>query len=804
MKQVGLSDNQVLLNQKQFGKNVLPEKEQSSWFTIAISQFKSPLIYILLLVIVVSVIFKESEDALLVSAVVILNVVMGFFQEYSAQKTLRSLKKIVQNSTFVIRNGQRVSIDTQDLVPDDVILLGAGDKIPADSQIIDGSLFVSEAILTGEEEPIEKNTSKKHRGLYMGTIILSGRCTALVKSTGVSTEVGKIGVSLSEIKERQTPLQIKLKRFSKTLAILVAFISLNIFIIGLVTHHDLVEMISFSLILAVAAIPEGLPIAVTVILSLGMNRVLKHSGLVKKLLSVETLGSTSVICTDKTGTLTEGVMEVVKVDTQDTKSLLRGLISLNTRRTSLEIATWEYLKKELKIDPQIILDKTKIIYEEMFESEKKYALSVVENHGRSEIFILGAPEIILKYCRDGIQNKIAINDQFLKWTKNGLRVVGLIHKYGSNRGKTDFRWLGMIGIEDPIRDGVSEAIGKATSAGIKVKIVTGDFRNTAEKVARNIGLVVSDISTMEGVDLEKISAHELRERIEHINLFCRVSPHQKLKIITALQESGEVVAMTGDGVNDAPALKKADIGVAVGTATDVAKDSADLILLDNNFRTIVKACEEGRIIYQNIIKVVGYVLSNSLAEIVLIVGSMILDIPFPLTVVQILWLHLICDGPLDIALGFEPGDPKIMDEKPQRFKNTNILRLPMLFLIFAISFTAGIISLLIFNRQFVFGHIDLARTLVFGIIGSIDLIYIFAYKDLSRPIHSLNKLINNKFLLLSVLYGFVVLTFGIYFPSAQKLLHTVALAPDRWIIIFGVAFITTLWVEVVKKFSKLS
>jgi Ca2+-transporting ATPase len=801
MRLQGLSDFVVLEQRNIYGENLLPEKEPVTWFKTALSQFKSPLIYILLFVIALSLIFREVEDTLLVSAVVILNVVMGFIQEYGAQKTLRSLKKVVKNTTTVVRNGQRQTIDTKELVPKDLVLLGSGDRIPADGHVLEGSIFVSEAILTGEEESVQKNDLGKTSQIFMGTVVLSGRCTAIVEKTGLQTEVGKIGISLLEIKERQTPLQIKLEKFSRNLALLVAIIGLGIFLIGIFDNHDLWEMVRFSIILSIAAIPEGLPITITVILSIGMKRVLKHKGLVNKLLSIETLGSTSVICTDKTGTLTEGIMRVVNVDTQNQNKLLYGLAVLNTRRTSLEIATWDYLKKTLSIDPQIVIDKAKILYEEIFESEKKYAFSQVQNGKSTESYILGAPEIILKFCKNSSQEKIKITKQFLQWTKQGLRVVGLITKTGDNKDKSGFSWVGLIGINDPIRPGVKEAIQKARAAGIIVKIVTGDFRNTAEKVADSIGLRVSEASVMEGQQLEKITLDELKSVINKVDLFCRVSPHQKLKIITALQENGEIVAMTGDGVNDAPALKRADIGVVVGSATDVAKDSGDLILLDNNFKTIVAACEEGRIIYQNIIKAVGYVLSNSLAEIVLIVGAMIMNIPFPLTIVQILWLHLICDGPPDIALGFEPGNENLMKEKPTKDKGA-ILSWSMVFLIFTISLSAGIISLLIFIQQLKLGDLDFARTTVFAIIGSIDLVYIFAYKDLTRTIVDLKKLFNNKILLLSVVYGFTILLFGIYHPYIQRILHTVSLPPSTWLIIITIALLITGWVEIVKKFRK--
>lgn len=304
----GLSQDEFLNRKKQYGDNSLPEKEPITPFGLLLNQFKSPLIYILLLVVVVSLIFRENLDALLVSAVILLDVFMGFIQEYSAQNTLKKLQKIVKNSIFVIRDGQRQQIETKNLVPDDIVLLGSGDKVPADCQVLEGSVFVSEAILTGEEELIEKIAERKKNSLYMGTVVLSGRCTAKVIKIGLQTEIGKIGIDLTAIKETETPLQIRLKKLSRQIAIFVSIIGLLIFVLGVTTNHPLWEMIRFSLLLSVAAIPEGLPIAVTVILSLGMNRILKRQGLVKKLLSIETLGSTSVICTDKTGTITEGIM----------------------------------------------------------------------------------------------------------------------------------------------------------------------------------------------------------------------------------------------------------------------------------------------------------------------------------------------------------------------------------------------------------------------------------------------------------------------------------------------------------------
>lgn len=799
MTLTGLTTQEVVSLQKTYGKNLLPEDKPYSVASIIFSQIKSPLIYILFGVIVVSVFFHEYLDVVLITMVILLNIVMGFFQEYSAQKTLLALRKVIKPTSAVIRNGVRQTIDASELVPGDIVQIGSGDNIPADGSLILGTdILVSEAILTGEAEPVEKNTGKTKKVLFMGTIVLSGRGTMVVEKIGTQTEIGKIGKSLTEIKDSPTPLQNKLESFSKTLVVVIMAVSALIFIIGMLYQNDLFSMFRYAIVLSVAAIPEGLPVAVTVILSLGMRRILKRNGLVKKLLSIETLGATTVICTDKTGTLTEGVMKVARTDFKNQKEALIGLITLNTQRTSLEIAIWNYLKKTFGHDPQKFLEKIDILHEEAFESDKKFAGTVARIGRRTMAYAIGAPEVILNFCTLTKREKTRILYQFEDWAKSGLRVVGLCEKSNGNlRSKTGFRWIGMIGVKDPVRKTVAESIFKAKQAGIDIKIVTGDYLHTAMKVAAEVGLEVSKEATMEGDLLEKISMSQLREKINGIVLFARVAPIQKLKIIEALQANGEVVAMTGDGVNDAPALKKADIGIAVGSATDVAKASSDLILLDSDFKTIVSAIEEGRIIFANIKKVVAYVLSNSFAEIILIMGSLMLNIPLPLTIVQILWIHLICDGPPDIVLGFEPKETGIMLEKPRKLTKESILNLPMLFLIFAISATAGLTALVAFVHVFNGHNLQIAQTVVFSVIGLIDLTYIFAYKDLRRPLYSMN-IFDNKFLLGAVIYGLVLLYLGIYNHSINRILDTTPISLKHWLYPLVASIITVLWVEMVK------
>ncbi|MFA5729694.1 MAG: HAD-IC family P-type ATPase [Candidatus Paceibacterota bacterium] len=801
MPEKGLSEKRALELKSKFGSNIIPSKDRVAWISILFSQFKSPLIYILIVVGLISLFFKEYIDVILIWSVIVLNTIMGFSQEYQVEKTLAALKKILKPKAIVIRDGQRKEIEAKDLVPGDLIVLNSGDKVPADGKIIEGfNLLISEAILTGEEEPVAKTVKEEDNLLFMGTIVLAGRGIMMVSKTGRSTEIGKIEKNLSDIKDRKTPIQLKLEEFSRSLGGIIVGVCSIVFLVGLLYQADVLETFKFAIILSVAAIPEGLPIAITIILALGMRRILKKNGLVKKLISIETLGAASVICTDKTGTLTEGKMKVAKVDFIDKEKAFLALTLNNDQRSGLEVAIWDYLKKEGTFDPQSVFDETKRIHEEQFDSEKKYSVTINKISDKNTAFLKGAPEIILSFCQLSSKEKEDILKEIEEWADDGLRLLGVAFKEEGDLGeKKDFVWLGLIGIIDPIRKDVKEAIMSAQAAGIKIKIVTGDYRKTAERVAANLGFKIGPENVMEGKDLEIISEKELKKIIDNIIIFSRVAPHQKQKIIKVLQEKGEVVAMTGDGVNDVLALKKADIGVVVGSASEVAKESGDLILLDNNFKTIIAAVEEGRLIFSNIKKVVSYVLSNSFIEIFLIFGSIILKLPYPLTIVQILWLHLICDGPPDIVLGFEPKEKDIMKERPENLQKESILSNSMKLLILGISLIVGLFCLFFFYYFMKkTGDIDFARTLIFAIVAVVDLVYIFSFKNLKKSIFKTDNFFQNKFMFLSVLFGFALTFVAIYLPVLNDILGTQPLAPVYWLLIFGIALITTLWVELVK------
>ncbi|MDO8601311.1 MAG: HAD-IC family P-type ATPase [bacterium] len=801
MMHQGLSESEVRERRKRFGENVLAIKEKIAWFSILFSQLKSPLIYILVIIGFISFFFKEYFNLLLIWAVIVLNTLMGFSQEYHVEKTLAALRKILKPKTIVIRQSKREEIEVRELVPGDLVVLGSGDKVPADGNIIEGiNLLVNEAILTGEEESVGKTEKEGERAVFMGTTIIAGRGVMEVLKIGKETAMGKIEQSLAGIKEMKTPIQLKLGEFSKSLAKVILAVCLFIFIAGLFRRIEILEIFRFSIILAVAAIPEGLPIAITVILALGMRRILKRRGLVKRLISIEALGSTSVICTDKTGTLTEGNMQVVRTDFTDKKQALLGLILANGQRTNLEVALWDYLKEKEKINPQEIFDSTERIYEEPFDSEKKYTMTTNKIEGQEISFVLGAPEIVLSFSDAPQEEKNNILAEIEEWADAGLKVLGLAQKErGDLKERKEFSWLGLIAIEDPIRKEAKEAINAVLQAGIKVKIVTGDYKKTAERIAINLGFKLGPQSVIDGGELEIISEEELKTKIDDIVLFTRVTPHQKQKIVKVLQEKGEIVAMTGDGVNDAPALKKADIGVAMGSASEVAKEASDLILLDNNFKTIAAAVEEGRLIFSNIKKVVAYVLSNSFVEIFLIFGSMLFNLPYPLTVVQILWLHLICDGPPDIVLGFEPKEKDLMKEKPQNLQKESILSNSMKLLIFGISFIVGFLCLFLFwyilKKT---GDLTFSRTLIFASVAVVDLVYIFSFKNLKKSIFRTENFFKNKLLFLGVAYGFLLTFAAIYLPGLNRILGTMPLQPLHWLFIFGIALIATLWTEIIK------
>jgi Ca2+-transporting ATPase len=561
-------------------------------------------------------------------------------------------------------------------------------------------------------------------------------------------------------------------------------------------------MLRVSIVLAIAAVPEGLLIAVTVILVLGMRKILKRQGLVKKLLAVETLGSVTVICTDKTGTLTEGRMRVTRSNSVDRERALETMALCNNLEGPVDIALWEYATAQLTRDPQDLVDGSERLTEELFTSETKFMITATRVNGAAYDYLKGAPEIVLAMCQVDPAERDPILAQVDEWAGEGLRLLGLAYRpHGRLEDHCGYTWIGLVGMEDPIREGVIEAVQVAQRAGIKVKMITGDYRRTAERIAANIGLLVDEGQILEGHELTALDDEQLMDRVGKTAVFARIRPQDKLRIVRALQARGEITAMIGDGVNDAPALQRANIGVVVGSATDVAKETADLILLDNNFRTIVAAVEEGRVIFENIRKVVAYVLSNSFAEVLAIFGAMLLGWPAPLLVAQILWIHLICDGPADIMLGFEPKEYGIMDEKPKSLQEPILARLG-LSLIGVISVSSSIAALLLFGYFLTTqGNVALGRSYVFATFAVNSMIYIFAYRSMRRSILRSGSPMKNKPLVIAVAAGLLLAVIPFLVPGIRNLLQLVPLTWGQWGLVFGIAFFLLGIVEVGKLIS---
>jgi Ca2+-transporting ATPase len=799
----GLSQADVLRLRQQCGENRLPAEKGTTVWTILLNQIKSPLVYIILVAAGVSFAVKEYNDFAIIMAVVVIDVILGFIQEYQAQQTYTALKGLLKPTTTVLRDGTRQEVEVWELVPGDVVLLNSGEHVPADGEITESTkLAVDEAILTGESEPVSKSEVDGHNLAYMGTTTIAGRGTMVVTKIGSGTELGQIATSLQEHIEEDTPLQIRLKSFSKSLTYIVIGFTLAILITGLLMGREFLEMLRVSIVLAIAAVPEGLLIAVTVILVLGMRKILKRQGLVKKLLAVETLGSVTVICTDKTGTLTEGRMRVARVELTDQERALQTMALCNNLEGPVDIALWEYAKTNLSISPQDLVDSSERLAEELFTSETKYMITEVTGvmfQNDRLYFLKGAPEIILAMCKVSKEDQNHILAQVDDWAGEGLRLLGLAYRHmGELDHYSGYTWVGLVGMQDPIRDGVHEAVKIAQKAGIQVKMITGDYRKTAENIARSIGLMQPEDRSLEGAELAAMSDLQLQQEVKQVAVFSRIRPQDKLRIVRALQTNGEITAMVGDGVNDAPALQRANIGVVVGTASDVAKETADLILLDNNFRTIVAAIEEGRVIFENIRKVVAYTLSNSFAEVLTIFVAMMFRWPAPLAVAQILWIHLICDGPSDIVLGFEPKEVGIMDEKPKSTKEPVLAPLGLT-LIGVISICSAIAALILFGH-FYLTHNNPAegRSLVFASFAVNSMIYIFAYRSMRLPLFRASPLSSNKPLVLAVIAGLLMVVIAFAIPSLRTLLGIVPLTLVQWSLIAAIAFGLLMAVEIGK------
>ncbi|MFH1291647.1 MAG: HAD-IC family P-type ATPase [bacterium] len=849
----GLTKQQVKRYQQKFGFNRLSGRKPTPKLFLLLNQIRSPLVYVLLVAVVISTILGHYTDAGVIFFIVVVNSFFGYWQESKADDAMQKLRRIVKDQAKVLRNGAVCRINAEELVPGDIVFLSMGDKVPADARLIEiNDLKTNESALTGESSSVQKELKLLDKGtsladrknmVYMGTSVARGKGTAMVCATGANTEIGQIGKLISEAKEDKTPLQYQLAKFSRTLTFIIVAVCFLIFIQGFATGKDLMEMFLTVVALAVAAIPEGLLVAVTIILTVGMQFILKRKALVRKLIAAETLGSTSIICTDKTGTLTEGKMRVSKIITAD------GDYTHSKTAELTETEKARYLISKISVlcsnavigNPGAELEKLKIIgdptetalllastqsgfdkarldreYKKLgeipFDSQNKY-MATIHSHskdGHEHVFIKGAPEKIFGFCSqvlsEGHNQKLDkeqlknLKRKYESLTKKGLRVLAFAYKTGDfkdvKKELNELVFLGFVALKDPLRADAKEAINLCQQAGIRPIMITGDHKLTAKAIFEELGFKVNN-NIVEGKDLDKWSDAELRKRVDKIDIYARVEPKHKLRVVDAWQARGEVVAMTGDGINDAPAIKTADIGIALGSGSDVTKETADIVLLDDNFKVIVAAVEQGRVIFENIRKVILYLLSDSFSEIVLIAGSLILGLPLPILATQILWINLVADGLPNIAMALEPGEKEVMDDPP-RPKNEPILNREMKVLIFAIGIITDIILLVLFMvllRMFV--DIDYVRTIIFVALGIDSLLYVFSVRSLRHSIFTKNPF-SNKYLIGAVLISFMAFFLVIYIPWLQVVFHTVALGWKEWVLVLILATVKIFLIEIVK------
>lgn len=857
----GLSSVEAEKRLKEYGPNVLPKaRERITRLKIFVSQWKSPLLLILLAAGLLSGALGEFIDMTVILFTAAVNALIGFFQEDKANRSLEQLRQIVEYKAIVMRNGIKMQIKSDEVAPGDILLVEAGDKAQADGRVIEAfDCLVNEAVLTGESEPVKKQTrqlsaeavlAERSNMIFRGTVVADGRAKLVITATGRDTEIGKIAVLVKETGDEKTPLQIQLAKMGRAIGFIVILIAAAIFSIGLflADGHSFLEMFETAVAVSVAAIPEGLVISLTVILAIGMQRILKRRALVRKLVAAETLGSVSVICTDKTGTLTEGKMQVTRIitsrDDLDFKEL--GVLNISDEarhadaflalrigvlcnnclaRPADENGEWQcvgnmtdmafvYAGKKVGLDKRALDQAIGRVAEISFNSQRKYMATMHRVDHGAAIYVKGAVEKIYPFCAfyEEAGEAKKMTQQKLEWFKKreeeltgqGLRVLAVAYKT-EQALKTELKaadmsglvFVGLAALSDPIRPEVKEVIALTARAGIKTVMVTGDHRRTAQSIARSLGLPCVDGQVMDGAQLEAISDEELRRVVENVHVFARVDPTHKVRIIRAFQANGEVVAMTGDGVNDAPALKGADVGVALGSGTDVAKEISDLVLLDNNFSTIVAAVEEGRTIYQNIKKIILYLLSGSFAEVVLIGGSLIAGLPLAVLPIQILWINTIQDSFPNMALAFDSGERENMKDGPRR-RGGSIIDRQMKIMIMII---AVVSSLVLFGLFLYFwritGDIALTRTIMFVGLGVASLFYIYSVRSMRRMIWQINPF-SNHYLTAAVLLGWALLLGAVYFPPLQLFLRTVGLRWEHWAVLIGFGLLNVVLIEAVK------
>ena len=868
----GLTSREARRRLFEFGENKIKESKKRDILSIFLEQFRDFMIVVLLVATGLSLLMGEFTDGLTIFAIVILNGLMGFIQEYRAEKSLEELKKLASPRARVLRDGRIEEVNSLEVVPGDLLILEAGDKVAADARIIScKGLQADESLLTGESVPVIKTAGNLYtRGmgladqknmLFMGTTVTTGKGRAVVVSTGMNTEMGKIAHLLEEESNKLTPLQKRLKDLGKKLVILSLLITVAIVFMGVLKGQSLYNMFMAGVSLAVAAIPEGLPAIVTLTLAIGVQKMIKNNAIVRKLPAVETLGCSTVICSDKTGTLTENQMSLKKIyinnriktfEENKRDIFLEKILRLGALCSSVEVKSEESKDRFKKIKeiftgnkiPELIGDPTevalvrayyshgysftelkntyRVLGEEGFDSQRKRMSILVElPTGGQELWVKGAPEIILERCsfieREGKRlglnseekNKIIrANNQM---ASEALRVLAIAYRpfptnikgEGLARFENNLVFLGLVGMIDPPRKEAYQAVASSYQAGIRPIMVTGDQKITARIIAEDLGIIQKDEAVMTGADLARLDFSQLKEVVKEVQVYARISPEDKLRIVRALRENGEIVAMTGDGVNDAPAVKEADIGIAMGKkGTDVTREVADLVLADDNFATIVKAIEEGRKIYNNIRKFIRYLLACNIGELLAIFIGIATGLPLPLLPIQILWVNLVTDGLPALALGFDEDNDDLMKKRP-RDPEESILSQEMVGHIISQGILIGISTIMAFLIAiYKLGlGLNTARTMAFSTLVFSQLFFVFSCRSEDHSFWELSPF-SNLYLLGAVIISSMMQLAVIYLPFFRIFFKTELLDLKQWVIVIFLSTWSTIIVDLLRKIIK--
>ena len=862
-ERIGLSTDEAKKRRIEYGLNKLNQKKKESLFIKFIKQFNNFMIIILIIASIISLVLAKMEgtndyiDSIIIIAIVIFNAILGLIQESKAEKSIEALQKMSSPTAKVKRDEKIIEVSSEEIVPGDIVILEAGKFVPADCRLINSyNLKIEEAALTGENIPVEKDAKKiLKKDIAMGdmvnfafatTIVIGGHAEAVVTETGMNTRVGRIANMIINDESPETPIQKKLGEVGKNLGIICLGICFLIFIIGIFKKIEIKEMFMTSVGLAVAAIPEGLPAIVTIVLSIGVTKMAKKNAIIRKLPAVETLGSSSVICSDKTGTLTQNKMTVVnlsningEIQNQYDKNFLLELGSMCTDVTlgirnqtnekynlgEIYIADGEPTEKAIvqkALDSNINKEKLYREYERItdipFSSERKLMTTIHKTEDGYKIITKGAPDVLINKCNryyfngtelnldNNNKNKIKIINE--EMAQKALRVLAVGYKDIKELPEqldvnieNNLTFVGLIGMIDPPREGVKESIKICKNAGIKTVMITGDHIITAKAIARELGILYGKDLAITGKELDNISDKELEKNIMRYSVFARVSPEHKVRIVNAYRKAGNVVAMTGDGVNDAPALKNADIGIAMGqNGTDVAKNASDMILTDNNFVTIVSAVKEGRNIYDNIKKAIHFLIATNVGEIVTIFFGLLLGLESPLLAIQLLWINLVTDSIPAIALGLERPEIDIMDKKPKDPKK-GIFADGLWGNIFVEGMMIGILTLLAFsigNNKY---GLEIARTMAFVCLGMLELVHSFNIKS-DKSIFKVG-IFENRFLIGAFLLGTILQCGIVFVPMFTKIFKLTQLNIIQWVYCITISILPIIIMECQKKINEI-